>query len=118
MVENIWNEIWNKQVSNGLLLYQPKDETRWVVDRDWFNEVKAEGDRLNNQLEAIKTIMAVKRIIEDHVKESDNGSRVKITIEVSDKLYNELKIASERDGKTIEEFIPDVLFDIDVADME
>lgn len=43
---------------------------------------------------------------------------VKITIEVSDKLYNELKIAAERDGKTIEEFIPDVLFDIDVADME
>jgi len=42
----------------------------------------------------------------------------KITIEVSDKLYNELKIASEKDGKTIEEFIPWVLFEIDVADME
>ncbi len=42
----------------------------------------------------------------------------KITIEVSDKLYNELKIASERRDKTIEEYIPWVLFEIDVADME
>ncbi len=54
MVENVWDEIWNKQVSRGLLLFQPKDDPRWVVDRDWFKEVKAEGDRLNEQLEVVK----------------------------------------------------------------
>lgn len=58
MTESIWDEIWNKQISRGLLLYQPEADPRWVVDRDWFKEVKAEGDRLNNQLEAIKTYIA------------------------------------------------------------
>ena len=56
MDENCWDEIWDRQVSRGLLLYQPMTETRWVVNSDWFKEVKAEGDRLNNQLEAITTL--------------------------------------------------------------
>lgn len=43
---------------------------------------------------------------------------IPITIHVSEKLYNELKVGAEKAKKEIPKFIVDVLFDCDVADVE